>query len=213
MRHTPATVARRAQLLLPLLGASMLAGCATELRSVRLTEAAVAANQVPLLGAPYNLTFTHFEIRVNRTLTACTPGAKEPQVEVAVAATAKPVEARDTMREYIIDFGALRAFFKTSGVSVEYHANGALKSVNAKVADETGPALASVLAVAGKVAIAGAAGVAPMVFSLPLDRKKCSDKVMKALDELKGAETTVNQAQQALEFDDGTSFQRCAGSC
>lgn len=196
---------------LALPSALLMTGCATELRSFRLTDAALANNTVPFQGAPYNLTFTQFAITVNRTLTDCTPGPLAPIVKVTVTAAVKPTEVRDPAREYVIDFGALRAFLKTNDVNVEYHPNGALKTVNAKITDETGPALASVVAAAAKVALAGGAGfaaVAPLggaeAMGLPQSDganklKACAPAVMKALKVLTEVQNAVQKQQLQLE--------------
>lgn len=127
----------------------VLAGCSTELRTVRVK----AADAIPLAGAPYNLTFTQYEVTVARRLAGCvndTTKANEMIVALDISVTRK--EVRDPKREYIIDFSALRSFFKTSNITVEYHDNGALKSVNAAADDKTATVLSSVFTSVGKLA-------------------------------------------------------------
>lgn len=142
---------------------ALLQGC-TSLDAV-LVEDGVMPSQ----GAPYNLTFTEYDFTVNRRLIACfeesgTPPKKVPSMVVMTTVELKRNEARDLAREYVIDFAALRSFFKTTDVAVEYYENGSLKSVNATATDKTGEFLKNAFTAAAKVVSLGTgvgAGVGP----------------------------------------------------
>ncbi len=121
-------------------------------------------------GAPYNLTFTQYELTVKQRLTSCfddadDPAKKAPNMTVTTTVEATRKEVRDPSREYVIDFAALRSFFKTTDLAIEYYDNGALKSVNASVTDKTGEFLKSTFTAAAKIAMLGTGtggpGVAP----------------------------------------------------
>lgn len=159
-----------------------LQGC-TSLNAVRVTDGVMKAE-----GAPYFLTFTQYDITVKRRLTSCfddskdTPPKKVPNMTVTTTVEAKRKEARDPAREYVIDFAALRSFFKTTDVAVEYYETGSLKSVNATVTDKTAEFLTSTFtAVAKAVALGTGVGgaVAP---------DACKPEIAKAVVAAKEAE-------------------------
>ncbi|MCB1735076.1 MAG: hypothetical protein KDI89_07890 [Gammaproteobacteria bacterium] len=112
-------------------------------------------SEIPKVGAPYFLPFTQYEITATRRVNACNSNATQaPPVAVDVSINAK--EARDPRREYVIDIASLRSFFKTTDLTIDYHPNGALKSINATATDQTGAALTSVFKSVGKlVSVAG----------------------------------------------------------
>ncbi|MBU2122945.1 MAG: hypothetical protein KJ999_21220 [Gammaproteobacteria bacterium] len=133
-----------------------LQGC-TSLNAERVNQ-----GKMTVQGAPYNLTFTQFDLTIKHRLVSCVkdpdkslaPGAQpvsDVKIETTVGGTRR--EARDPAHEYVIDFAALRSFFKTTDVAVEYYDNGALKSVNATVDDKTAEFLKSSFSVAAKVAM------------------------------------------------------------
>lgn len=59
---------------------------------------------------------------------------------------------------YVIDYSSLNAWTKTSSVAVDFHENGAIKSINASADDRTGEILKSTVTAIGKVAAFGAVG-------------------------------------------------------
>jgi hypothetical protein len=171
---------------------ALFAGCATELRTVRVTK----PEEVPPAGAPYNLTFTQFDITVTRRLDGCVnkeTGAKEMTVAVDAAISRK--EVRDPSREYVIDFAALRSFFKTSNVTVEYHPNGALKSVNAGAEDKTGPFLTSVLSSFGKIAALKSVDPSP---SMAAEKDVCTQAALNALRDIPKHEGDVAEKTKTM---------------
>lgn len=186
----------------------LLSGCATELRSVHVGH----AGDVPLAGAPYNLTFTQYELRMVRRLTTC-PGsgkseAEDQQLKVVTKVDVKPTEVRDPAREYVIDFLALRSFLKTTEVKVEYHENGALKSVNASADDKTAATLGAVVGAVGKVALAtvSPAAAAAAKGNLGLMVKPpsevpdaCTFEVQRALRDLPALQAALKRKTRELE--------------
>ena len=173
----------------------LLQAC-THLNAVKVASGAMTAE-----GAPYNLTFTQYELTVKRRLTSCFDVEENPadpknpkktanmKVTTTVEATRK--EARDPSQEYIIDYAALRSFFKTTDVAVEYYDNGALKSVNATVTDKTGEFLKSTFSSAAKIAMlgTGTGGAAP---------KACTDEIAGMVTQAAQAEKDVTAKTAAL---------------
>jgi hypothetical protein len=166
---------------------AFFAGCATELRTVRVTE----PEQIPPAGAPYNLTFTQYEITITRRLSGCSG-----DLTATVEATAINKEVRDPSREYVIDFAALRSFFKTSNIAVEYHPNGALKSVNASAEDKSATVASSVIKSFATIAGMRSTEAAPMTEIVP---SKCSDAALAALANIPKQEGEVAEKTKDLE--------------
>lgn len=166
-----------------LVGAVALQGC------THLDASKVDGGLMKAEGAPYNLTFTQYELTVKRRISSCfdepdpplPPGVAAsnptPNMKVTTTVEATRKEARDPSQEYVIDFAALRSFFKTTDVAVEYYDTGALKSVNATVTDKTGEFLKSTFTAAAKIAMLGT-GVGGDGSEAP---EGCKPKVAKAL--------------------------------
>ena len=131
----------------------LLASCATQLDAVRVSK----KDPVPVAGAPYNLTFTRFDLVVTRRI-RCYKQFTEAEIadrqerklplevdlvtvknEVAVTSA----EVRDPQRNYVIDLESLNSFFKTTDVKVTYYDTGAIKTVNAEAEDKVGEFVAS----------------------------------------------------------------------
>ncbi|MFT3811870.1 MAG: hypothetical protein QM740_00690 [Acidovorax sp.] len=170
---------------------TLLQGC-TSLNAVKVTDGVMKVE-----GAPYFLTFTQYDFTIKRRLTSCAdvdekvvPPTRIPNMRVTTTVKAKRREARDPTREYVIDFAALRSFFKTTDVAVDYYENGALKSVNATVADSTAEFLASTFKAAAKVAAlgTGVGGGSP---------EACTDEILKAVVAAKDGEDRLT-AKTAL---------------
>lgn len=128
------------------------AGCSTQLVAVRVKN----PDTIPPAGAPYNLTFTQWDITVTRRL-VCedepgNDGKSKPTLDLKYSFEATPKEVRDPQREYVIDFLALRAIMKTTSITIDYHPNGALKSVNATADDKAADVVTGVAQAAAKLA-------------------------------------------------------------
>jgi len=177
--------------------ALLLSGCAVELHAQRV----VKADAIPPAGAPYNLTFTQYEIAVQRRLDSCKRKDGVAEMSVAVEASATRKEVRDPTREYVIDFASLRSFFKTSNVTVEYHPNGALKSVNAAAEDKSAEFLASTFTSLRKIAGLGSAPVA--AGAAPLNKFVCEPDIEKLLAQVPVMQAAV--AAQTKTLQDATT--------
>lgn len=186
-----------------LLGLALLAlgGCTTQLKSVHLRQDAVA----PQAGVPYNLTYTQFEITLERSITAC-PGVDDSkEVEVGADFAYSSVDARDPDHEYALDMNSLRSFFKTTEIMVAYHANGALASINAKAKDETAAFVSATAGTLGKILVASAGAPTLTPAFTPLGGTPglkpsldCSEKTRQALTALPKLTENLAQASQAL---------------
>lgn len=179
-----------------LAGLSMLSlqGCTT------LNAEQVVNGRMLVQGAPYNLTFTQYDLTIKRRLTTCVKDPDKPlaagqqpvsDVKIVTTVEATRKEARDPAREYVLDFAALRSFFKTTDVAVEYYENGALKSVNASVEDKTAEFLKSSFSVAAKVALlsSGVGGAATQA---------CSEEVRNAVAAAGQSERALKSKSAAL---------------
>lgn len=128
----------------------LLVGCTTSLRVVQVTDKAV----LPRSGAPYQLPFTQFTITANYTVIACEKVSDKDLLDLKLKITGQNVP--DPTQEYIIDFGGLDAAFKDTSLSVEYHENGMLKSVNATADDKTAEVAKAIVTTVAKFYGAGA---------------------------------------------------------
>jgi hypothetical protein len=182
------------------IGAITLSGCSTQLQAVRVTDAAA----MPREGAPYNLSFTQYDLVITRRLVACfekLPDGKNgrPQMTIATEVAATRNEVRDPKRDYVIDFSQLRSFFKTTDVSIEYHDNGTLKAVNAKVEDQTGPFLTGLITSVGKAITVAGGGLLAMT-EPPVVPPSCSRKALDALAGVKNYKATLDLATKNLQL-------------
>lgn len=140
-----------------------LFACSTQLDVIRAND---TASNVPLAGAPYNLTFTRYKLKVTRRIDHCvipssvpsTPPKFLDDVAVKVDIAATKSEARDPRRTYVIDMLSLQSFFKTTDVQVTYYDSGALKTINAAAEDRTGEFAASVASTVSTLLVGAAKG-------------------------------------------------------
>lgn len=145
------------------------AACTTELNAVRIQDNPA---DVPLSGAPYNLSFTQFDITVTQRVARCfrkwTPEESEahsgqkydlssPDAQISVTAVISKSEARDPLRNYVIDLNSLESFFKTTSVEASYYESGVLKGLNAAAEDKTGEFISSTVGTLAKLASAAMA--------------------------------------------------------
>jgi hypothetical protein len=179
------------------LGISLLAlgGCTTQLKSVHLRQ----GSEAPQAGVPYNLTYTQFEITLERSITACPGVDGSSEVEIGADFAFKSVDARDPDHEYALDMNSLRSFFKTTEISVAYHANGALASINAKAKDETAAFISATAGTLGKILVASAGVPTPAAVAAAGNEKlKCSVETSTALRTLPALTEALTKASQAL---------------
>lgn len=134
-------------------------GCTTSLNAIRLSDNEGGQVAPPPAGAPYSLPFTQYTITVTRRLTSCTSEQGVPEAEIAMSAEIARAEVPDPTRQYVIDLTGLQGPMKKTNLVIEYHDNGALKSINAEAEDRSAQVLTSVTEVLGTV-VKAAAGVA-----------------------------------------------------
>ncbi|MGT2515453.1 hypothetical protein ACVOMT_15605 [Sphingomonas panni] len=135
------------------LAALALSACTTQLSSL-----APPAGQgtEPVTGVSYRLARLDYTLTVTRTLARCPEPGKSP-LEVEVAAVAVPTYGPS--EEVMIDYAALANGWKTTSVALETFPNGVLKSVNAQVSDQTGPAV--------KAGVSSLVGIAKLALGVP----------------------------------------------
>ncbi len=107
-------------------------------------------------GIVHALPMTQFEIKITRRIAKCIAksgtGKDLKPAEMKVATTFDVVERsiEDSAARFVIDPGSLSTTFNSAGVEITFHENTRmLKSINATVKDEAGPALVSAIKIAG----------------------------------------------------------------
>lgn len=133
----------------------VIAGCTTTSLKVSRVD---PTNSATMVGVPYPLMYTRYQIEVTRQVTEC-----GPELKALVKAEVKVSEAApDPKQLFVLDPNSLASAMKTSEVKLEYQPNGAVTSLNATAEDKTGAVLSSVIASVFKIAsISAAAGAAP----------------------------------------------------
>lgn len=135
-----------------------LTGCPTYFNAVRIAEGV----KVPPAGAPYNLSFTQYDVTVTRRVADCwfsdENQVKKDMLVIATDAAITRKEVRDPARNYVIDLDSLQAGWKITNVEVAWHDNGTLKSINAAAEDRVGPILVSAATTLGKLVALAVAG-------------------------------------------------------
>jgi hypothetical protein len=135
--------------------ALLAAGCATTYLRVTRVDPKDPATMV---GVPYPLMFTRYQVEVTRQVTEC-----GPELKVIVKAEVKVTEAApDPKQLFVLDPNSLANAMKTSEVKLEYQPNGAVSSLNATAEDKTGTVISNIASSLFKVvSISAAAGAAP----------------------------------------------------
>lgn len=184
--------------------AVFVCGCTTQLKVNRYFD----QNNLPTAGAPYSLSFTQYEITVTRRLTQCSskgnpddpdPDKREPKpidLQVGVQVEMKSTEARDPMRNYVIDLESLNSFFKTTSATVAYYDSGAIKSLNASAEDKTGEFVASVVGIASKLIGAGVTG--PMLLGAKRTRG-CTNEIQQKLLDLNSLQAKITERTSRID--------------
>lgn len=182
-----------------------LTGCATELKVQRYFD----STHLPTAGAPYSLSFTQYEITVTRRLTTCSsegdpadpdPEKRKPKaidLKIGLKADIKSAEARDPMRNYVVDLESLNSFFKTTSATVAYYDSGAIKSLNASAEDKTGEFIASVAGTFSKLIDAGVAG--PGLLEQGQEERGCSADTKKKLATLDSLEAEIEKRSARVD--------------
>ncbi|MDP9651590.1 hypothetical protein [Paraburkholderia caledonica] len=134
-----------------------------------------------IVGIPYSLPQKIFLVSAKYTITQCEVKGKQLQVsatkQIAITSETEP----DPSERYYIPYSSLRNFFKDTDLTIESFDNSTLKSMNATIADKTGPTITAVLGTALRIAsLAG--GVALTGFEVsPTTEDLCKADVVDAL--------------------------------
>lgn len=175
------TTTRRAVVLAAAAASATLSGC-TSLK-VNGFDGSVETRR----GIAYFLPLTQFDTTVTWSA-SCDKATKELSIRPKVEATART--GPDPSGLQVIDYRSLSTFTKTSGVKVEFHDSGAIKSINASADDRTGEILTSTLVAAGKIALAVVGGA---------DTNKCSASLIAALGNAAGIKSQLERKTGELE--------------
>lgn len=170
----------------------LLGACSSsELRSVR-----VAPGDTPVAtGARYHMTYTQFKVTVTRRA-SCTAGeGGHHYLGVDYAMTASSSEVADPLRYYVLDLASPQGFFKSTDVTVTYHDNGAVKSINATGEDRTGEFLAATAKALVKVVGGAAAKKADLKDPSP----RCDQALVARLASAEALESSIEQGTARVE--------------
>jgi hypothetical protein len=178
---------RGAILLAGLFGVGfLLAGCTTYLEVRK-----VADGQGPVVGYPYRLKFTQFDITVTRRIIGCASQGTEPKLKIAIKVDFTPKTSLDPSQFYVIDPRSLTNSFKTADEAFAWNADRSLKSVSATVEDQTATAVGNFVTAAGDVAMLAMSGAG--------ERADPCKKVFDAIKTAAVAKTDVDAAQSRLD--------------
>lgn len=132
------------------------ASCTTT--SLKVTRVDPQHVKETMVGVPYPLMFTRYQIEVTRQVAGC-----GPELAALVKAEIKITEAApDPNQQFVLDPNSLASAMKTSEVKLEYQSNGAVATLNATAEDKTGAVVSNIVSSLFKVAtIFAAAGGAP----------------------------------------------------
>lgn len=170
-----------------------------------------------IAGVSYSLPMLQYDLKISRTLTQCEGKAivrnaagqaltnpdgslqtkDVDEIAFAISATAK--EAYIPGETYLVDHTSLGAPTKTSSVTMEFHENGTLKSVNLTAEDKTQEVI--------KNSVSTLVGVASIASGLPVGTAAlgadhvlvCRQSTKNALGDVKLAEAAVKKATADLK--------------
>lgn len=176
-------------------GIAILTGCSTKLDTK-------PASTTPTTDLIYALPIRQFDITVTRQLVSCgdQPG-EDGEMKIATEIAFEPLWGEDTDYLYAVDPTSLSEVFSSASFEVAFHPDTRfLKTINATVKDEIGPATVSVLK--GAAGILGltmgtGAGGAPYLSCKDAAKKKL-DSYRQAKQELEDATARLQDATQSL---------------
>lgn len=145
-------------LIVPLILAVVgLAGCASNTKDPDVNNGGVSADR-PAQGASisYNLPETLAVLTATYTLESC---ADLPQPTIETSITTLSMPSSDKKDHFTLNGSALRSFRKDRNVSVSLHSNGAIKTVNSTVTDQTPAIIGGFIKLAATIMAAGATDV------------------------------------------------------
>ncbi|MFJ5296708.1 hypothetical protein ACIQAL_09305 [Pseudomonas sp. NPDC088368] len=163
-----------------------VSACSTDLNAIRVKP----DTDIPPAGAPYNLTFTQYEITVTRRVIGCTKDGGAG-LEIAIDASVTQKEQSDSTRHYVIDLQSLQSIWKSTDIEATYYDSGALKAINASAEDHTGAVLVSAASTLGKIIVTAAAPAGPS--------NGCEKTIAETIAKIPQAQATVKAKTQTLD--------------
>lgn len=138
--------------------AVILGSCATYLKVSKVTD-----TSRPLIGYPYHLKFTQFDIVITRRIVGCSnDSSNRLRLKLDTKVDFTPKTALDPSQFYVIDPRSLANGFKTADASFEWNSDLTLKSAGTTVDDQTAAVAANLIAAAGKIVPLAMAAGAPL---------------------------------------------------
>ncbi|MES2939386.1 MAG: hypothetical protein V4864_16990 [Pseudomonadota bacterium] len=167
----------------------LAAGCTTSLKVQRVDP----NDNMTMVGAPYPLMFTRYQVDVTRQVAAC-----GPQIKIATKVEVKAEEAAPDARQlFVIDTNSLASPVKTSEVKLSYATSGAVTSLNASAEDRSAQVIANVIgAVVKTVALSAAPGASPTAAQKP---QACNEAVIEVLKTVEKQEPIVKAATKLTQ--------------
>lgn len=195
---------------------SFIVGCnALKVKTVSSADPSIESRT----GLAYSLQFTQYNIKITRGLSNCEsllPGGdeKNPQdyynnVKPYVKAEITPTLVDDANHVYVIDSESLNGLTKVSDLEVNW-TNGKLTSINAASDDKAGDIVVAAVSGIAKIAIATAAGGAPIPVAGSIQTTvACTEEASSALknvlrleNEIKGHSAEIEDLALAIsEFE------------
>ncbi|CAE6869177.1 hypothetical protein R69658_08044 [Paraburkholderia aspalathi] len=105
-----------------------------------------------IVGIPYSLPQKTFLVSAKYTITQCEVKGKQLQVSATKQITITSETEPDPSERYYIPYSSLRNFFKDTDLTIQSFDNSTLKSMDATIADKTGPTITAVLGTALRIA-------------------------------------------------------------
>uniref|UniRef100_I2PZ30 Uncharacterized protein n=1 Tax=Desulfovibrio sp. U5L TaxID=596152 RepID=I2PZ30_9BACT len=147
------------------------AGCASGIKVTHLDEKNL---DMPVVGNPWNLAMTQFQVKITREVVNCEPFG------VKVVATATPTKALDNQQRYVLYGSGTMA---TSDITSNLAADGTSTGLNAASADQTATVISNVLGIVTNIGSGVGASILPREIRPPQEPEKemCTEKVKNAL--------------------------------
>ncbi|MCA8283980.1 hypothetical protein LGN21_30805 [Burkholderia cepacia] len=137
----------------------------------------------PIYGIPYSLPQKIYIVSAKYTITQCEllkNGSLHIQVNKQITITSETQP--DPSERYYIPYSSLRNFFKDTDLTVENFDNSTLKSINATIADKTGPTITALVGTALRVASLAGGVTLTNAGAPPTTQDMCKADVLKALN-------------------------------
>lgn len=176
----------KSSLCLLLAGLSLSACTTTHLTSLKADPDQIGTRR----GAPYNLQFTQYRIKLSRVVVSC-----GSELKMVNKAEITPALVDDGAHAYTIPLDSLTSSFKISELKVEY-VNGRLSTVNASAEDRSAQTILAGVQGIGKVVTTLASGG---VVGAAGSTEGCSDEVGLRLADVKDAKKEITRLKGVID--------------